>query len=278
MSKKKYTASEWAAMEGGHSVEENKSQFQLINTLTESRLFRNKNIVSSVKVDDAAELAFVHFLMLNVMNKDYDFAPLASEYAGRTSAFKNFDYFRTSGTDLYIALNRIMGKDQDYSNDKDEIAMKRISIKKPEVVRYLNHISASKSDSGFEKAMLMRFERNLNVQDGMLKSMRRLVGDWDNLNQNQRALVVTRMVQYMRSKAPRSEMMPALLKFQKRGNYVVNDKEDKKKKVWDSPIAKGAVAIGAIYGAARLGKYLGKTSYQTGRNSGSKFQPRGNQK
>lgn len=249
-------------------------KLQLINTLTESRLFRNKNITSKVNINDAAELAFVQLLMLNVFNKDYDFAPLASQYAQRTGAYTNFDYFRTSGTDLYIALNRILGKDQGDLSDKDTIAMTRIGVKKADLMRYLKHISANKSDASFEKSMLMRFERQLNVQDGMLKSMRRLVADWDNLNQNQRALVVTRMSQYMRKKAMRSELTPALLKFQKRGNYIVADEKDTKKKIWDKPIVKAAIAVGAIYGAGKLGTELGKTSYQQNRKLGRKFQSR----
>ena len=167
-SKKKYTANEWAQIEGGHTFEENNdSKLQLVHELTESRLFRNKKIASSVNIDDAANLAFVQLMMLNVFNKDYDFAPLASEYASRTGAFKSFDYFRTSGTDLYIALNRLMGKDQDYSSDKDKVAMSRISVKKADVMRYLNHIGTNKSNASFEKSMLMRLERQLNVQDGM---------------------------------------------------------------------------------------------------------------
>jgi len=270
----KYTAKQWSEIQGGHEMSKDESKFQLINTLTESRLFRNKKIASDVRIDDAAELAFVQLMMINIFNKDYDFAPLASQYAQKTGAFKNFDYFRTSGTDLYIALNRLMGKDQDISNEKDKIAMSRINIKKADVMRYLNNIAANKSDPQLEKTMLMRFERQLNVQDGMLKSLRRLAADWDNLNQNQRALVVTRMSQYMRKKAMRSELTPALLKFQKRGNYIVSDKEDKKKSIWDKPIVKAAVAVGAIYGAGKLGTHLGKTSYQQNRNLGRKFQSR----
>ena len=38
----------------------------------------------------------------------------------RSITFRNFDTFRTSGTDLYISLNRLMGKDQKYTNDKDD--------------------------------------------------------------------------------------------------------------------------------------------------------------
>ena len=82
-------------------------------------------------------------------------------------------------------------------------------------------------------------------------------------------------MQYLRRKAMRSELFPALQKFQKRGNYVVNDEKDTKKKIWDSPITKAAAAVGVIYGAGKLGKEMGKTSYQTGRNIGGKYGSRG---
>ena len=147
-------------------------------------------------------------MQLNMFNKDYEFAPLAKEYANRTIAYRNFDYFRTSGTDLYATLHRLMGKGIEYTDPRDSIAIQRINLKKQDLLRYLQHIGAGKSDAGFEQRMLLRFQRDLNVQDGMLKSMRRLIGDWDNLNQNQKALVTTRMMQYTRAKAMRSELTP----------------------------------------------------------------------
>ena len=283
MSDKKYTASQWAKIYGGHDIDDNNdnndNSLQLVHELTESRLFRNKKIANEVNLDDAAEISFMYLMLLNIFNKDYDYAPLASEYAKRTGSFRNFDTFRTSGTDLYISLNRLMGKDQDNSNEKDLIAKKRLSLKKADLVQYLTHIGNNKTDPGYEQKMLLRFQRQFNIQDSMLKSMRRLVGDWDNLNQNQRALVVTRSVQYMRSKAMRSEFTQPLLSFQKRGNYMVNDRNDKKKKIWDSPIVKGAAAIGGIYaiskGADALGKQLAKTTYDNPTKSGlTKFQSR----
>lgn len=275
MTDKKYTAQQYAAMYGGHSVdEEKKMNLQLVNELTESRLFRTKKISSEVDVDDAADLSFMLLMLLNVFNKDYDFSPLAGDYARRTIAFKGFDTFRTSGTDLYVSLNRLMGKDQKYEDEKNKIAIKRINLQKADLIRYLNHIGQNKTQAGFESMILYRFQRQLNIQDGLLKSIRRLVGDWDNLNQNQRALVVTRMAQFMRQRAMRSELTPALLKFQKRGNYVVNDKQDTKKKVWDNPIVKVAAVGAGIYGARKLGSYMGRSSYNSGGNLGKKFQSR----
>ena len=203
MTKKKYTAAEWAAMEGGHTVEEKKSKLQLVNTLGESRIFRTKNIVNEVNVDDAANLTFMYMMALNIFNKDYDFGPFAKEYADRTVTFNNFNSFRSSGTDLYAALNRLVGKDQTYDNEKDMLAHERIKLNQLDAKRFLHHIAKGNLDPKFEQTMLLRFQKQLNIQDSMLKSLRRLSGDWDNLNQNQRALVITRMMQYLRQKAPK---------------------------------------------------------------------------
>lgn len=254
------------------------SELKLINQLTESRLFRTRQTMDALNVSDAGELAFAYLMQLNMMNKDYEFAPLAKEYASRTVAYRNFDYFRTSGTDLYATLHRLMGKGIEYTDPRDKIAHGRINIKKQDLLRYLNHIGAGKSDASFEQRMLLRFQRDLNVQDGMLKSMRRLIGDWDNLNQNQKALVTTRMMQYTRSKAMRSELMPALKSFQKRGNYIYKDSKTTKgivKDIWDKPITKVAAFGAAMVAANKIGKALGKTSYQTGRDLSPRYKKSG---
>ena len=57
MSNKKYTASQWANIYGGHDINDNNMNLQLVNELTESRLFRNKKMASEVKLDDAAEVS-----------------------------------------------------------------------------------------------------------------------------------------------------------------------------------------------------------------------------
>ena len=251
-------------------TENSENKLQIVNSLSESRLFRTKKMANDVNIDDAADLVFCHFLVLNIFNKDYDFAPLASDIASRTMIFRNFDYFRTNGTDMYMALNRLMGKDNDIGDDeKDAIFKDRLSLQKADILRFLLHYANNRDDRSFEQRYLLRYQRNLNVQDGMLKSVRRLVGDWDNLSQNQRALVVTRLVQWFRRKARLAEILPALLKLQKRGNYMVDDDDDTKKKMWDKPIVKVGAAIGAYYAATKaakaLGQRLGATTYSTRR-------------
>ena len=64
-------------------MEQYKGKLKLIPDLTESRLFRTRQNQSKLNVDDAAELTFAYFMILNMFNKDYEFAPLAKDYANR---------------------------------------------------------------------------------------------------------------------------------------------------------------------------------------------------
>jgi hypothetical protein len=237
-------------------------ELQIVNTLCESRLFRSKQIASEINVDDAAELVFVYLILLNVYNKEYEYAPFASDYAQRTLNFGNFNTFRTSGTDLYVALNRVLGTDQQYDDPKDKVAHSRIHVSVPILKQFLAHISYNKSDPTFESGVLMRMQRELNIQDSMLRSIRRLAANWDDLSTHEKSLVTTRLRQYLGMRARQSELLPFLNHMRNDQALVVDDSTDEKKSVWSNPIVKvGATAvagIAAIYAAKRIGRALGK--------------------
>ena len=55
-------------------------------------------------------------------------------------------------------------------------------------------------------SFFMRIERDLDIQNSNYRSIRRLVQDWPRLNKMQKQLVITRMLQYFRVHALRSEL------------------------------------------------------------------------
>lgn len=218
---------------------------KFINTLSESRMFRTKKTAQEVNVNDAADFAFAQLMILNVFNYDYEFAALANEYASRTIAYNNFSYHRISGTDLYVALNRLMGRDQSYEDEEDSIAIDRVNLHMQDLRRYLMSISNNKLDGPLEKRLLLKVERDLNIQDSLLRSTRRLVGDWEKLTHNQKSLVITRLVQFINRKAKLSDLRAPLLKLQQRRSFKVDDSKDKKKSSWKKAIVPAGLGIGA---------------------------------
>ena len=224
-------------------------ELKFINTLSESRMFRTKKNALLLPIDAAANLAFVNLMILNIFNYDYEFASLAGDYASRTKAYNNFDYHRISGTDLYISLNRLMGKDQTYDNDSDTIAIERVNIRIADIRTYLNNIASNKTNASSESRYLLKFEKDLNIQDSLLRSCQRLVGNWENLSHSQKALVVTRLDQFLRNSARMSDLTGPLGVLKSRRSFDVDDSKDKKKKSWKSwTIPAAAVAAAITYG------------------------------
>jgi hypothetical protein len=253
MSDEKYSASEWAAMSGGHSVEGKKEKFQIIQDLSESQLFRTKKAAESQSVRDAADLVFANLLLLTIFNNSNEFTPLSSGYADRTVMYSNFNNHRINATDLYTGLNRLLGNNQDYTDaDKEDIA--RINIKHLDVKRYLQHLAKANDDTGFEAQFLLKFQRDLDIQNSYLRALRRMAADWNNLSDQQKAITVTKLEQYMRTNFKRADLTMATSAFKKQGGYNV-------KKGGMGGLAKAAAGAAIGYGLYRLGKAHRDTSY-----------------
>ena len=87
-------------------------ELDFISELCESRLIRTKSLLKKFTARDIADLAFLYTCALVVMKNDFTFAPVASEYATKTlRAGATFPQFRVNGTDLYIMLQTLVGKD-----------------------------------------------------------------------------------------------------------------------------------------------------------------------
>ena len=75
----------------------------------------------------------------------------------------------------------------------------------------------------------MRFERELKVNESMLKKVRRLVTDYDKLKQKERQNIVIKIEQYLRGSVPKSELYAILQSMAKerqlKNRVTVNQKK-----------------------------------------------------
>ena len=81
----KYTATEWATMEGGHTVETlTEDSFSFIkDNCNESKMFRNTHL-NSLTLRDAVDAAFLNMITLYMLSCEFETAPFAQEYAKKT--------------------------------------------------------------------------------------------------------------------------------------------------------------------------------------------------
>jgi hypothetical protein len=180
--------------------------------LIESRQYRALADVKRINLRHVADFAFLDLLNLFILFNEYETAPVASRYADKTMGFRNFSKARLSGTDLYISLNILSDPASIFSSkinqnaEADAILRNKIKINLPTVKRYLDLIADAKITPNDAAVLLLRMEKQLNITDSKLKSIRRLVQEWPSLTQMQKSLVVDRMLQYYRKFAKRSEL------------------------------------------------------------------------
>ena len=178
---KKYTANEWATMEGRHTLETTKKFDFLRDEITEAKLFRSP---ASFKNADASQIAhniFAHVLSLQAMR--YTDPGVASTYAKNTVRFGGFDGVRAGGSDLH---NLIAGLER--MQDKGVVNIPQAQLKK-----FFRDIQNGVQVTDRDRRTIMALERGLGIKDPNLKAMRRIVSDWPRATPSEQRTGATRL-------------------------------------------------------------------------------------
>tara|TARA_B100000965_G_scaffold97260_2_gene79506 strand:- start:2966 stop:3820 length:855 start_codon:yes stop_codon:yes gene_type:complete len=256
--KKQYTLQQWSAIQGGHEMPEtSKSQYSFIGDILESKMFRSKSRVEGSNARDMADFAMMNMLALYILSNEYDFAPVAQDYAKRTIMYGNFNSFRAGGTDLNIALTAVRNGMAD-SGDKNKLQSDKLEFNDVKIKAFLNTMKAGRPPASIQ-SFFMRLEKDLDIQNSNYRSIRRLVQDWPRLNKMQKQLVITRMLQFFRTKALRSELYSYIRDMSRsQGLEAKNAHNAEQPRMRGSDtLAKIAMATGAIAGGYALGKSIG---------------------
>lgn len=259
-SMEKYTARQYAEMAGGHTMSEDKpASFGFVKDLNESRMFRTRQRLEGTNARDMADFAFLNMLSLYILYNEYDFKPAASDIARRTMQYGNFNAYRQSSTDLYQSLHSIKTGLNDLSA-KDKMQLKSINFPDIQIKQFLNQMKTGRPIMG-APGFFLKLERGLDIQNSNYRSIRRLAQDWPQLNQMQKSLVITRLNQYYRAKALRSEMYSMIRDIGRSQGLMfknANNAEKPKMRGSDtlSKLAKFGVATAAGYA---LGKAYGRS-------------------
>lgn len=229
---------------------------QAWDLLIESRQYRTPESIKSLNLRNVADFAFLDLMSLYILHNQYETAPIASRYAEKTISFKNFSKPKLSGTDLYVSLNILMEPKSIFSQriqqnvEADEILRNKLKVNLPTVKRYLDLLTNGKITETDAASLLLKIEKQLNVTESKLKSIRRLVQEWPSLTQTQRDLVTARMTEQYRRYAKRSELSVFI-------NEIAKEKIDLEKLKQQQPGLLAAFAPWvALYGGYKLGYHL----------------------
>ena len=213
----KYTATEWATMEGGHSLDTPKqAQFSFIKDMHEARMTRQAGTVKSLTYTDCCERLYLSVLVLEALNQYAYFRRTAGEYARRTTGYDTFKAYRMSGTDLYNFAYFVNGNDEAMNKLKDPSAAKamrqRTFLPLMQLIGWLKSI-ASNHQYTQTSQFLIKLEGALNITNADYKIVRRNLTRYKSLSTKDKQNTITRLLIAARAKLRTSDLVDDLGKL-----------------------------------------------------------------
>lgn len=241
-------------------------ELNLITELCEAQLFSTPSMLAGYTLKDIADLTFIYFMVLEIMNQEFSSAPVAKKYSRDTVSSGNFEIFRRSGTDLNIMLNILTtgqgeGYDRLSMTGHNDDFKRRIRLTKNDAYMYVLNITSSLASNS---RTLFDIENKLAISDSNYRSVRRLVQDWRKISKDDRRLAATRLLQALRTRASRSELLPAFEKLVNILNLEIKDAKnpelDTKQATMKGILGNLALGLAAGIGGIGYGMYTGYKS------------------
>ena len=180
-------------------AEEKQGGFQIINTLTESRLFRQPQVLNNLGKQGLKDLTFLYLLLLYIFYNEPETHEKAVHYAKRTKSYRDFDTFYIGGTDLYLLINANLG-----------------SINKPLLLMFLDRLVNTNVEREFVQRFLLNAQNTLRVNNNVLRSARRYVQDWHVMGQQRKYQTLTQILSFVRTKARYIEVYDDITEIQRK--------------------------------------------------------------
>lgn len=229
----------------------------LITDFTESAQYRSKQAFKQTNARVVCDHAFMDMIAIWIMYNEFNTAPTAREYAARTASYSRFTNFRQASTDLYLNLHVITEKQSALlGSDADATLLDRVQLDVRQIVRYLRMASSNKLTTSAVRQTLQRMEQALHIETSNYRSIRRLAQNWPELNTSQKRTVLTRMVQFYKMNARRSEMGNYIKALAKSKNLLDPNATDAEISPLKKAAAVGAAGVAGVATGYQIGKNL----------------------
>jgi hypothetical protein len=152
-------------------------------------------------------------------NRTHDFA---ENYAKRTIQYGvNFNKWLNSSTDLYVILYGLTSNELD--DPDSEKFLKNLPFGHNLLIKWLRGIASDKLRDSDHRAFFVRLDFNFKINNSSIKAIRRLVMDWKNLSQHEKGLATTRLLQLLRARAPKSEILANFINMARDKDLILGD-------------------------------------------------------
>jgi hypothetical protein len=237
--------------------------------LHESRLFRSDAALKTRTAEDIKNIVFLYFVTLSIMKEEFLTAPWAQDYLTNTFKYgKEFKTVRRSDNDLYWGIyvinNKLVDKLSPKYVSQNEVQMERLNLPMNIIIPWVKNSIRGMSTSRETFRVLKTLEQSLQITESDYRTLLAAATHWHKINDAQRSIVCTRLLQALRKYARMSEIYPEFEQFAKKKLYIIQDAVDIEQPVHKTSAVKtilGRALIGAGVGYA-LGKMLTRSSDQ----------------
>lgn len=180
--------------------------------VAESRLLPFFSSLSNLNQDNAENLVFLYLVSLQLLRVESSTQKFAQQYANKTLRYSNFHNWHPGAPDLYDLLYFVLNKATPLLDERL-------------VKRFLKNIQNTNFDQKQASQMLYQIETSLRIKTQNYRSIRRIVADWHSLHidLDGKKLCVTRLLQALRSRAARGDIVHELDNLAHSHNWELKD-------------------------------------------------------
>ena len=243
----KFTASEWATMEGGHSIEDTSEKpFAFLKDMHETRMTKDNGSSQKLTYTDCGERLYLSLLVLEVLRKYQETNSFVRTYAKKTTGFGLYKHYRIMGTDLYNFAYFVMGDDSAQKKLKDPnaaVIMKgKANWPRLDINRYIENLAGGRPTTLVTK-LLIGIEDAAKISNADYKGIRRKLQDFDRLTSAEKTFVITRLTFAVRAKLRNSDIIDTWEKFIAAKNYETPNLNDPEPVVSTPDLPVGDMAL-----------------------------------
>jgi len=140
-------------------------ELELVNTLSESRIFRSKANLDRFSDEQNSNLLYLYSLVLYAMYRNDATKEWVKKYIDKTFSYGNYDSFRHASTDLYVLL--YLNKDNKYF-DINAYRGFILSLRRGRTDHFFTYMS--------------RLETQLKIKNPIYRGSKRVLSNWDKVD------------------------------------------------------------------------------------------------
>jgi hypothetical protein len=185
---------------------------KFIQSLNESRMLSSTTAYRRFSARTICELTVLHICALRILYNDVRTHKWAHEYAQKSAKILQFARYYSSSTDLALLLYASLKPEEvEFRQDAEsQDHMEGVEPDEHELNAWIRSMANNRQNESQTRRMFQHLDPTFNIENTSVRSIRRLVQDWPRLSNQEHKLAMTRLLQILRSKAQRSDLLAKL--------------------------------------------------------------------